>query len=384
MTENELLQRLQDAEDPTADAWLLTLRAIAHPDETEEAVVDRQARLLAAGAMTVLLDQLASTDPLLRVLSTTALASLCRHPDATSADSIAGLSHLIDRLSAPDDDEAAAAADIVAGLSGQSPAETARLAPAIPPLLTSLAARPVSVQHPAGVALWSLTRECNQAAVCEAGGIEILLEKLTDPDLADVAAGTLANLAYGDDRCRAQLQAAGAITALLAVLTEPGVEQSAAGALWNLTASEDIRAAIIEAGAIEALVPLLSSADPGVQFAAAGLAGNLVRIDQTSKDAFREAGGIPPLVALLQTDDERAQQEAIRALRTVGYNNPANQGAIEAAGGITALIALGVMAPEAPEAPEPPRPEPQEPTGSPALWAFGLLAALVLLYALLR
>ena len=93
-----------------------------------------------------------------------------------------------------------------------------------------------------------------------------------------------------------------------------------------------------------------------MQYAVAGLIGNLVRLDQSHKDAFRTAGGISPLVILLRTDDERLFHEALRAVKTLGYENPANQQAIEAAEGFEVVLEQSMPPephpPAAPAAPE--------------------------------
>ena len=127
-----------------------------------------------------------------------------------------------------------------------------------------------------------------------------------------VAAGALAHLAVSSQHNRDAIAAAGAASALTALLRseQSAVQDKAAGALKSLEAgtqpihvplvwkkatagSQLLRDAIVAAGAVPLLVPLLRSDQPALQMQASGALWCLAHNSQQNRIATIAAGIVP-------------------------------------------------------------------------------------------
>lgn len=123
-------------------------------------------------------------------------------------------------------------------------------------------------------------------------------------------------------------------------------QRTATIALHNIvTYFPDSQAAIGAAGAIPALVRLLSSGSPGLRNVAAGALGTAAR-DPANLDAAVASGGISALLTLTQTSgDEEGQIGAAQALQLITLGSAtggsAKRAILDAGGAQTLLQALG-------------------------------------------
>jgi len=168
---------------------------------------------------------------------------------------------------------------------------------------------------------------------------------------AVTAVMALANIAL-NAAIRAKIVAAGGIGALVALMRK-GTTRCQAEAAWALEnlARDDIgavdsaanRAAIVDAAAVDPLVALLTNGSTGDREQAARELANFALCD-TIQVAIADAGAIPPLVELVRNGAAGGQEEAARALLNLASNdialNASIRAAIVAAGGIEALVAL--------------------------------------------
>ena len=129
-----------------------------------------------------------------------------------------------------------------------------------------------------------------------------------------------------------------AIVPLLSMSTEIGekctpnigdIEKEACYAIGLLASKEDNQNRIAAAGALPGLVALLKryppqlsgSIPPSVARRAADAVTNLAHENNDIKNQVRTEGGIPPLVSLLETRDPKVQRAAASALRTLAFKN---------------------------------------------------------------
>ena len=153
---------------------------------------------------------------------------------------------------------------------------------------------------------------------------------------------------------RAAIVEAGGIEALVALLSSgaAGGQAMAAAALCYLAADykSDYRDEIVAAGGIEALVALVKHGAARGQDAGVGALGWLAN-NVANRVAIVEAGAIPPLVELVRSGAARGQGEAARVLRNLAEyaylaEDAAIHVAIVAAGGVEALSALLANGPD--------------------------------------
>ncbi|CAI5474547.1 unnamed protein product [Closterium sp. Yama58-4] len=175
------------------------------------------------------------------------------------------------------------------------------------------------------------------------------------------AAHAIAELAKHEEHVDAIVEE-GAIHALVPHLSAPAVEEGdgpiacehevekdAAFALGLLAIKPDHQRLIADAGALPALVALLKRrpGQPSAASAAAAPASaptaldaitNLVHENATIKSRVRAEGGIPPLVELLESLDPKVQRAGAGALRTLAFKNEANKNLIVECGALPTLI----------------------------------------------
>ena len=146
-----------------------------------------------------------------------------------------------------------------------------------------------------------------------------------------------------------------AIVPLLSMSTEIGekctpnigdIEKEACYAIGLLASKEDNQNRIAAAGALPGLVALLKryppqlsgSIPPSVARRAADAVTNLAHENNDIKNQVRTEGGIPPLVSLLETRDPKVQRAAASALRTLAFKNDENKNQIVECGALPMLI----------------------------------------------
>ena len=146
-----------------------------------------------------------------------------------------------------------------------------------------------------------------------------------------------------------------AIVPLLSLSTEIGeecttsigdIEKEACYAIGLLASKDANQNRISEAGALPGLVALLKRyppqlsgpTPPSVARRAADAVTNLAHENNNIKNLVRTEGGIPPLVALLETRDAKVQRAAASALRTLAFKNDENKNQIVECGALPMLI----------------------------------------------
>jgi hypothetical protein len=190
---------------------------------------------------------------------------------------------------------------------------------------------------------------CEHAdAICEAGGIQALVEVLPQgPSSLAVmhAAAALGILVTGSPACRPALMESGSVPHLVILLRAgPVAATIGASVLGSLaighgTIEHKIRDAVRDAGGIGMLVQLLTHGVRAKESAIAAAAlGNLAIHNPTNQDSIRSEGGVKLMVNMLREENDVANQDVAKqvagALRNLAANNPANKHAIHTAGGI--------------------------------------------------
>ena len=189
-----------------------------------------------------------------------------------------------------------------------------------------------------------------RATIVEESDIPPLVALLTNgpnPRGRQEAMTALANIAL-NAAIRAKIVAAGGIAALVALLRKgtTGGQVTAvcvcdlAPALDSLARDNAAnRAAIVDAAAVDPLVALLTNGSTGEQEQALRALTNFALCD-TIREAIVDAGAIPPLVALVTSGAAGGQRGAVCVLENLATDNSRNQAAIVAAGAVGPLIAL--------------------------------------------
>ncbi|XP_024388979.1 ARM REPEAT PROTEIN INTERACTING WITH ABF2 isoform X3 [Physcomitrium patens] len=184
--------------------------------------------------------------------------------------------------------------------------------------------------------------------------------KENDRIAARRAAHSLAELAKREDHVDAIVEE-GAVDALVAHLCPPSlgegegpvaceheVEKDAAFALGLLAVKPEYQRRIADAGALPLLVALLlrqgggnsGRVVNGVVRRAADAITNLAHENAHIKTRVRTEGGIPPLVKLLESNDAKVQRAAAGALRTLAFKNEANKNQIVEGNALPTLILM--------------------------------------------
>lgn len=175
------------------------------------------------------------------------------------------------------------------------------------------------------------------------------------------AAHSLAELAKKEDNVDDVVEA-GAVYAIVPLLTlrqELGqadaatssgddIEKEACFAIGLLAIKQAHQQRIADAGALPGLVALLkraplpsgshNSTAGGVARRAADAITNLAHENVSIKTKVRTEGGIPPLVALLESHDSKVQRAAAGALRTLAFKNEDNKNTIVECGALPHLV----------------------------------------------
>ena len=189
-----------------------------------------------------------------------------------------------------------------------------------------------------------------RATIVEESDIPPLVALVTNgpnPRGRQEAMTALANIAL-NAAIRAKIVAAGGIAALVALMRKGTTGgQVTVGCVWDLARALDSlardnaanRAAIVDAAAVDPLVALLTNGSTGEQEQAVRALANFSLCD-TIREAIVDAGAIPPLVALVTNGAAGGQRGAVCVLENLATDNSRNQAAIVAAGAVGPLIAL--------------------------------------------
>lgn len=222
---------------------------------------------------------------------------------------------------------------------------------AIRPLLDLLSVPSASLREESARALWTLARNKRginlhtQRAVADAGGIEPLVQLLTDqgPRVRVVAAAVLNDLAIDNLKNQVAVARAGAIKPLVQLLQDEDSAAlvMAASLLKSLASStgdkdEQVSAALL--AAVRPLVLLLKGDPLLAQEQASSTLGALAAYSHEMQLAIAHAGAVVPLVDRLRGD--MMQGTAALALGNLAAGCPDIQIAIGQAGAILPLVKL--------------------------------------------
>ena len=190
----------------------------------------------------------------------------------------------------------------------------------------------------------------DRATIVEESDIPPLVALVTNgpnPRGRQEAMTALANIAL-NAAIRAKIVAAGGIAALVALMRKgtTGGQVTALCVCYLAPALDSLardnaanRAAIVDAAAVDPLVALLTNGSTGEQEQAVRALANFSLCD-TIREAIVDAGAIPPLVALVTSGAAGGQRGAVCVLENLATDNSRNQAAIVAAGAVGPLIAL--------------------------------------------
>ena len=191
----------------------------------------------------------------------------------------------------------------------------------------------------------------DRATIVEESDIPPLVALVTNgpnPRGRQEAMTALANIAL-NAAIRAKIVAAGGIAALVALMSKGMTGGQVTGGcvqdhlVWALDSlardNAANRAAIVDAAAVDPLVALLTNGSTGEQEQAVRALANFSLCD-TIREAIVDAGAIPPLVALVTSGAAGGQRGAVCVLESLATDNSRNQAAIVAAGAVRPLIAL--------------------------------------------
>ncbi|KAJ8431291.1 hypothetical protein Cgig2_026267 [Carnegiea gigantea] len=151
------------------------------------------------------------------------------------------------------------------------------------------------------------------------GGIPPLVELLdsTDIKVQRAAAGALRTLAFKNDENKNQV-----------------------GVIGNLVhSSPNIKKEVLDAGALQPVIGLLSSCCSESQREAALLLGQFAAADSVCKVHIVQRGAVPPLIEMLQSPDTQLKEMSAFALGRLAQD-PHNQAGIVQIGGIMPLLKL--------------------------------------------
>jgi len=96
----------------------------------------------------------------------------------------------------------------------------------------------------------------------------------------------------------------------------------------------------VDAGAVAAMVPFLSSEDPKLQFEAAWVLTNIASGDTHQTQAVVDGGAIPPFCSILANGDPQAQEQVVWALGNIAGDSITNRDGILSLGAITPMLNL--------------------------------------------
>ena len=200
-------------------------------------------------------------------------------------------------------------------------------------------------------ALWSLSLSIardNQGRVAEAGGVQPLIDHLSDQRVLtrEEAAAALHKLARDNDETRSLITRAGGVAPLVVQLGSSGegssekVRQNAAAALAELAVDTSARDELVSGGGVPHIVRVLENETSKTKTYVATAVARLAKDHEATALAMAKAGAIVPLVALLDGNEgPEAQEEAAGALFALA-DHEYNRQAITKCDGIGWLVML--------------------------------------------
>eukprot|EP00798_Chlamydomonas_sp_ICE-L_P023164 gene23164-30372_t len=197
--------------------------------------------------------------------------------------------------------------------------------------------RPQPVARRAADAIMALSHENVEVKnlVRELGGIPVLVDLLgaLDPKLQRAGAGALRSLAFKNEENKTQIVECGALPLLIQQMLrseDTGVHYEAVGVIGNLVhSSKKIKLLVLEEGALQPVIGLLSSPCPDSQREAALLLGQFATTDPTETMAkIAQRGAIPPLVELLKSENTGVKEMAAFALGRLAQNSDTQCGGL--------------------------------------------------------
>lgn len=164
------------------------------------------------------------------------------------------------------------------------------------------------VRHNASLVLGLISKKCvpglvEQMLIVQAGIGHAAMAKARVQQQEAVRA---LSLMAQDVSCFEAIIESGAVQALLDLLTSSeALQQPATGALAQLSSHEACVRLVIDSEAIPVLVELLSAADPVVQDNTMRTLSQVAKHSEACADLICDAGGLAPLVQLLSVKEER-------------------------------------------------------------------------------
>ncbi|KAI8474534.1 MAG: armadillo-type protein [Monoraphidium minutum] len=232
---------------------------------------------------------------------------------------------------------------------------------AIAALVALLGAPDPAVARAAALALNNLALEAgSRQRMAEAGAVTALIDMMSCSDAIgqEASSAALMALASGEANVRALIVAANGVRALVNVLQYggPTAQESAAAALENLSLDAACEAALGAEGGVEGLLGLLRDGTPPAQArgtplawgalgtqgcspaAAIGALRNLA-VNDDLQLALLAAGGVPALLAAARGAPEPATRTAaVEAMRNLAVGSGEACTALVAAGGVGAMV----------------------------------------------
>ncbi|PIA19139.1 ARM repeat-containing protein [Coemansia reversa NRRL 1564] len=299
-------------------------------------VSEYDVRATGAEALGVMVGLLAAEQAETRQAAATALGNLATHAAnrraIVAAGGLAGLVRQL-RAAAAGGGVGVAAVGCVTNLAADAEnKEAVARSGAVEPLALLAQSRDARVQRNAAGALLNLTHGAEARAAVAAGGAVAALAALTDARDAETqhyALTALGNVAV--DACgRDALWATPALPERLVLALRGRAQAAAARALRNLASDERFQAALVRAGALDALRPLLRASSSGLVAAAAACVRNLALHADNAAAVAEMAPELLPLVTKHAQPD--AQCHAVAALRNAAVAAPAAAQSLAAAG----------------------------------------------------
>ncbi|KAJ2799074.1 Vacuolar protein 8, partial [Coemansia guatemalensis] len=299
-------------------------------------VSEYDVRAAGAEALRVMVGLLAAEQAETRQAAATALGNLATHAaNRRAIVKAGGLTGLVRQLrsAATGGGAGVAAVGCVTNLAADAEnKEAVARSGAVEPLALLARSRDARVQRNAAGALLNLTHGAEARAAVAAGGAVAALAALVDARDAETqhyALTALGNVAV--DECgRDALWATSALPERLVLALHGRAQAAAARALRNLASDERFQVALVRAGALEALRPLLRAPVAGLVAAAAACVRNLAL---HASNATAIAGLAPELLPLVTRHAQPdAQCHAVAALRNAAVAVPAAAQPLIAAG----------------------------------------------------
>eukprot|EP00803_Ostreobium_quekettii_P004028 evm.model.scf_590.9 EVM.evm.TU.scf_590.9 scf_590:73201-75003(-) len=233
------------------------------------------------------------------------------------------------------------ALEFLANVAGEPQSADALVACGIPALVHTVEMQVGKGKAEALRALASLAeRESPGRAIVAEGGIQPIIDSLSDGSCAPEAARCLANLSCNVDICQVIVNRGG-VPKLVLDLHEPtsGHVGHSVFAIANISESLQGCKKITEAGGVPQLVKLVIRGAQPFRLSALRALSNLSESLEDNRDTIGKSRGLYQCVVLLRSGCERTAAQAVRLLASLAEYGP-NRRLIGSAGAIQILIHL--------------------------------------------